>query len=210
MPLWTQAPLPGLQASVVHLSLSSHFLGVLLVHLPASQVSPSVHRSKSSHGAVLFRNTQPLAGSQPSLVQALPSLQAFFLPSHTPLMHASPLVQTSPSSHLVASLTGVLAHLLAVQVSVVQALLSSQSLALPQLPPQPTMAVNLQAPVLVSQASVVHLLPSLQILAPPATQTLPEQVSLTVQALPSASQGATLAVLAQPFFATHASVVHAF
>jgi hypothetical protein len=45
------------------------------VHEPEPQLSPIVHAFPSSQAAVLFVKTQPAAGSQVSVVQALPSSQ---------------------------------------------------------------------------------------------------------------------------------------
>src|SRR3990172_1205601 len=71
--------------------------------------------------------------------------------------------------------------------------------------PQPAIALLMQAPVAVSQESVVQQLPSSQFFGVPATQTPPEHVSLTVQALPS-SHAAVLLVNTQ-IPATQASSV---
>jgi hypothetical protein len=45
------------------------------MQVPPPHVSPMVHAFPSSQAAVLFVNTQPVAGLQLSDVQTLPSLQ---------------------------------------------------------------------------------------------------------------------------------------
>ena len=68
--------------------------------------------------------------------------------------------------------------------------------------------LNTQLPVLASHESTVQALPSLQVFALPVAQTFPLHASPTVQALPSASQAAVLAVWTQPFWASQLSSVH--
>ena len=68
-------------------------------HLPAAQVSPLVQALPSSQPAVLALCRQPLAGSQLSSVQGLPSLQLCGLPpTQLPFAHMSATVHTLPSS----------------------------------------------------------------------------------------------------------------
>src|SRR5437868_5624770 len=74
--------------------------------MPALHTSGAVHALPSLHGAVLFVKTQPLAGSQVSLVQTLPSLQASGgPPTHAPPEHVSAL-HTSGAVHALPSLQG--------------------------------------------------------------------------------------------------------
>ena len=99
-------PSPGVQASVVQGFASEQLRGLPALHTPWSHTSPKVHKLPSSQGPPNSGvNTQaPVLGSQPSVVQGWLSLQALAPPMvHTPFLHASPLVQRSPSSHLVLS-----------------------------------------------------------------------------------------------------------
>src|SRR5438034_211285 len=72
--VWTQ-PVAGLQLSVVHTFPSSQLGAGPPTHVPPLHVSFVVQASPSLHGAVLFVWTQPVAGLQLSVVQALPSSQ---------------------------------------------------------------------------------------------------------------------------------------
>jgi hypothetical protein len=93
------------------------------------------------------------------------------------------------------------------QLSLVQALPSLQSLDVAQLPPQPMIGLKTQAPPAGSQLSLVQLSLSLHTLALPGLQLPSLQLSLRVHLLPS-SQAALLAVYLQPFVASQPSVVH--
>ena len=140
---------------------------------------------------------------QLSDVQAFASLQTLPVPAQTPAVHTSLLVQALPSLHVppLAMLVKTQLPVLTSQVSVVQALLSLQVLAvpphlpvvqvsglvqaLPSLQVVPSVALaNKQLPVPVSHESLVQPLPSLQTLAVPP-QLPAVQMSLAVQALPS-------------------------
>jgi hypothetical protein len=122
-------PFAGSQLSVVQ-GLPS-LQGVLspALQVPALQVSLWVHASLSLHGPAAPRCTQPLAGWQLSAVHKLPSSQPTLTgPTHPPFLQPSPLVQASPSEQgkPLAALTQ---PSLVSQLSVVQGLLSSQSVA---------------------------------------------------------------------------------
>jgi len=93
-------PLPESQVSVVHPLPSSHTGGPPPTQAPLEQVSLVVQASPSLQAATLFTFTQPLAGSQESSVQTLPSLQSGAAPpTQVPPAQASLVVQASPSSH---------------------------------------------------------------------------------------------------------------
>ena len=67
---------------------------------PPPQMSPVVQALPSSHDEVLLVETQPVAGSQESLVQELLSSQTTGTPKwHQPSAHTSPDVHALPSSH---------------------------------------------------------------------------------------------------------------
>ena len=108
----------------------------------------------------------PVAASQASSVHGLLSLQFWVAPAHAPSTQVSALVQATPSSQL-PPLCAANAHLPALQVLLVQAFLSSQSVSLLQAAPQVAIAVNTQPPLLASHVSVVQALPSSQPLAAP-------------------------------------------
>jgi hypothetical protein len=220
----TQAPVVRLQASPVHGLASLHTLAEP-AQLPLAQTSLSVHRLPSSHAAVLLANTHaPLVALQLSLVQGLLSLHTLAAPPHAPLLQASPVVHGLPSSHAAVLLANTQAPVATLQLSLVQGLPSLHSLGEPAHAPAlqasavvqalPSsqalvLAAKAQAPVATLQLSVVHGLPSLQVLLGPATQALALQASATVQALPSASHGALLALWMQPSLASQISSVHA-
>jgi hypothetical protein len=179
--VWAQ-PVAGLHESSVHGLLSLQLVAGPPWHVPPPQVSPVVHALPSSHGAVLFVATQPLAGSHESSVQGLPSSQTTAVPGwHDPPPQASPVVHALPSSHGLVLLVKTQPDA-GLQVSVVQALLSLQTTGTPgrQAPP-PQVSPVVQAlpslhglvllvktqPVAGLQVSVVHALLSLQTVAAP-------------------------------------------
>lgn len=164
----------------------------------------------------------PPRAQQQSHVPAFPSLQSapvlqagpqpgILVPAQTFAVQASPVVQTSPSSHFVPVVTatyeqypypgprvhtsvvqallslhtaGVNTHFPLTHLSVVQTSLSVQSAVTVQVPGvQPGMAVWVHAPV-VPQASAVQALLSSQFTGAPP-QTFAVQTSPVVQALPS-------------------------
>jgi hypothetical protein len=88
------------QKSVVHPFPSSHTSGAPGMQAPPEQTSPTVQALLSLHGAVLFVNTQPVAGLHESFVQTLPSLHRSGAPgTQTPPLQVSFTVQALPSSH---------------------------------------------------------------------------------------------------------------
>jgi hypothetical protein len=75
------------------------------MHAPRLQVSLVVQASPSSQAATLFVFRQPVAGSQLSSVQRLPSSQLGGAPpTHAPALQVSLVVQASPSSQAAALL----------------------------------------------------------------------------------------------------------
>ncbi len=118
----------------MHRLLSLQTLGVP-PHVPALQASLTVHALPSLQVvpvAALAKPQAPLTGSQVSMVQGLLSVQLTTLPTHVPLWQASGLVQGLPSSQVVplGAVPCEQAPVVGLQVSVVQALLSLQSMFL--------------------------------------------------------------------------------
>lgn len=101
-------------------------------------------------GTALFWQA-PESALQLSIVQTLLSSQASGVPTHLPVLHASPEVHGKPSEHKAPS----------------------------------AMPFHWHKPVAGLQASVVHALPSAQLTAFPAKQLPALQVSPLVQPLPS-------------------------
>ena len=219
-------PEPGTQESSVHGLLSLQFKAPAPAwQVPPEHVSPVVQALPSSHAAVLFVKTHPVAGTQLSVVQTLLSLQAS-VPApgwQLPPPQVSPVVQALPSSQ--ATVLFVKTHPVAgLHVSVVQTLLSLQaSVPAPgwQLPPpqvspvvqalpslQETVLFACAQPVAGTQESFVHGLLSSQFRTPaPGRQLPPPHVSPVVHALPSLQETALFAC-AQPLAGTHESSVH--
>ena len=139
--LQNSVPLHRLPSSWPAQSLSWAQAQVLvpLPQLPLLQASPVVHGLPSLQLAVLLAWLQPLDGTQPSVVQGLPSSHSVLglteVPAQLLLAHTSLTVQALPS--LQATELALLTQpLLGLQLSLVQTLLSSQLTALPlQLPP---------------------------------------------------------------------------
>ena len=218
---WTQ-PVTALQESVVQTWPSSQFWAAPGTQLPAAQASPLVQTLLSVQLPVCGVKTQPVAGSQVSVVHGLPSLQVIAAPGlQAEPAQTSPLVQALLSVHgreLAANTQPVAA----LQLSLVQALLSLQVVSAPGMhePAEhasPTvqtfpslhaavLLVNTQ-PLVESHASEVHGLPSLQMAAAPLTHAPAAQASPTVHALPS-EQPIVLLTWAQPPAALQESVVH--
>jgi hypothetical protein len=92
-------PVAESQLSVVQGLLSLQFNAVPDRHEPNAHWSPVVHAFPSSHAFVLFVKTQPVAGSQLSVVQALLSLHTKGVPTHAPPEHVSPVVHAFRSLH---------------------------------------------------------------------------------------------------------------
>ena len=94
-------PVAGSHSSVVHGFPSPQPSEPVPSHAPAEHVSPVVHALPSSHDAVLFVKTHPLAGLHESVVHGLPSVQAMGIPPpHAPAEHRSPVVHALPSPHV--------------------------------------------------------------------------------------------------------------
>ena len=236
---WLQPDLAP-QLSAVHALPSSQAVAAPGKQTPPQQPSPWVQTLPSSQGAGLpglavnALKSQPLphALTQLSAVQGLPSLQISGLPvAQLPPLQASPRLQTSPSSQASELATwtqpgwplmlpGALP--LGSQLSVVQALPSSQTLAAPglQLPPaqasstvqtlpslqtakllrwrQPALPLRLPGALpLGSQLSSVHGLPSSQLTIAPDLQAPPLHASPPVQGS-SSPQGSALFAWTQP------------
>ena len=79
-PAGATQPFVGSQLSAVHGLPSLHASAGPPAHAPPAQVSFVVQAFTSSHGAVLFVNTHPVAGTHVSSVQTLPSLQGSAAP----------------------------------------------------------------------------------------------------------------------------------
>ena len=224
--LGTLEHVPALQLSAVQGLPSLQFLGAPETHSPPWHASPTVQALLSSQAPVWAVCAQPLAGTQESAVQALPSLQfAVPVPVHAPLTQLSPVVHALPSLQLVPfpRLT-CLQPTDVSQLSVVQGWPSSQETAVryAQLPPEhwsPEVHALLSEqvarslatclhPLEVTHESVVHVLASSQPRAAPPWHAPFEQLSPVVQALPS-SQGPLALAWVQPAIASHASMVHA-
>ena len=93
-------PATGSQVSVVQELPSLQLTGGPGWHAPPPQASGPVQALPSSQGAVLLLCTQPVAGSQVSVVQRFPSSQlGGGPPTHVPFAHVSAVVQTLPSVH---------------------------------------------------------------------------------------------------------------
>ena len=199
-------PLTLSQASVVQAFLSSQTVAAPPTQAPALHASAVVHALPSEQGAVLAGATQPLPGSQASVVQGfLSSQKGGAPPLQTPLAHASWPVQALPSSQAPVSATA-WQPFAASQLSVVQAFLSSHtslappthtlaaqaSLAVQALPSvQGAVLATKVQPVCAAQLSVVQGFLSSQTTAAPE-QEPPWHASPLVQGLPS-SHGPTFA-----------------
>jgi len=106
-----QAPVDGEHVPVLQASVSVlQSTGVPLLHVSVAglhvstplQALPSLQSVSFAHPHAVLSAVQPPALSlQLSTVHAMPSSQETALPPHTPPVHASPAVQTRPSSHSV-------------------------------------------------------------------------------------------------------------
>ncbi len=215
-------PLAESHWSNVHALPSSQLAALPPWQVPFWQVSEIVHGSPSSHAPGVALCTQPLVDWHASVVHGLPSSQPIWLPGvHTEFAQVSPVVQTLPSSQ-VAVLARCTQPVFALQPSSVHGLPSLQSNALPgwhapDLHKSPIVQAfpSVHAPVLgvwaqppwVSQASVVHGLPSLQSCPGPGKHTALKHASPTVHGLPS-SHGPEIALCVQPAPALQPSSVH--
>jgi hypothetical protein len=93
---WTH-PAMGSQLSSVQGLLSLQLSALPGRHVPKVHVSPSVHAFPSLQAAVLLLKTQPVAGSQLSVVHSFWSSQVTGVPTHAPPEHPSCEVQAFPS-----------------------------------------------------------------------------------------------------------------
>lgn len=99
--------------------------------MPPAQLSPAVQELPSVQDSVLLEVTQPLIGSQASVVQGFPSSQVLGAPgAHWPVTHASPTVHTLPSEQA-SVVTAFTQPKIASQLSIVQGLPSLQAGAAP-------------------------------------------------------------------------------
>jgi hypothetical protein len=127
-------PVLASHESIVHGLLSLHVTAVP-VQAPAAQLSEDVHALPSLHepefkGVV----SQPVAGSQLSVVHWLLSLHTFAWPVHVEPEQLAPVMHSLPG--LQAPVVLVCAQVPALQESLVQGLSSSQSVHAPPLLPQ--------------------------------------------------------------------------
>ena len=203
-------------------SLSLQFLEGPAEQEPEPHVSFSVQPLPSEQDPAVATDWQPSTLSQESAVQPLASSQGSAPePTHEPPEHPSLGVHTLPSVHG-APLAKCRQPLVLLQSSSVQGLLSSQSSGTEptQLPAVHTSWVvqafaSLQAavlaswvqPAVLSQASVVQGLLSLQLAGLEPTHAPPEHASLVVHTLLSL-QDAVLLVDLQPLPMTQLSLVH--
>ena len=210
------------QVSAVQGVLSAQSIFAPATHFVSLHVE-NTHLSPVEQGARLPGYWQPLTGSQLSSVQTLPSVQTLAAPAHLPAAHKSLSVQALPSSQA-ATLLADAQPVLPSQVSSVQALPSLQSLAgpalhLPWLQPSPVVqtlpssqglpvadAKKPHNPLLGSQPSLVHGLPSSQstLLAP--AQMPAAHLSPLVHKLAS-SQAIVLLAWTHPVLVSHLSSV---
>jgi hypothetical protein len=190
-------PEAGSQLSSVQPLLSSQLGAAPPTHVPPEQASPAVHALPSLQGSVLFVCVQPLAGSQASSVQGLPSLQSGAEPpTQLPPEHASPVVHASPSSQG-SVLFAYTQPEAGSQLSSVQPLLSLQLIGVPpQLPSKHT-------------SPAVHALPSLHDAVLFGCVQPPPSHTSFVQPLPSSAHGPLLFVCTQPEAGSQESSVHA-
>jgi len=217
-------PLLGSQLSLVQTLPSSQLSAGPALQVPSAQMSSLLQALPSLQGAVLLACVQPLAGSQLSVVQGLPSSQFTAAPAwHRPEKQVSPLVQALPSLQVPA--TALCWHpLVPSHESAVHGFLSSQSSgpAVVQKPPSQTSPrvhtspslhgaelFTVWQPLLLSQLSSVQALPSPQSTALPPWHTPPLQASPMLHASPS-SQVASSGRCTQPLPASHESPVQGF
>ena len=143
-------------------------------HAPPAQVSDVVQASPSSQAAVLLAFTQPLAGSQESSVQTLPSSQLGSAPpTHAPAAQVSAVVQALPSSQA------------AVLLAFTQPVPVSQESSVQTLPSSQLMSVNTHIPS--THASVVQASMSSQMIGvfthTPSTHESSVQGSMSSQSI---------------------------
>jgi hypothetical protein len=225
-------PRTALQLSVVHTFPSLQLRAVPAVHVPPWQVSAPLHTVESAHGVPFATGvvSQPVTGSQESVVQTLPSLQVSGVPAvQVPPWQVSAPLQTVPSAHDVPFVTFVCWQPeTGLQESVVQTFPSLQLRAVPVVHvPAWQVSAPLQTvpsghgvslatavfsqPSTASHVSVVHTFPSLQLSGVPAVQVPLWQVSFPLQTVPSAHEVPFVTFVCwQPETALQESVVHTF
>ncbi len=142
-------PLLTSQVSVVHVLLSLQTL-VVPTQTPVWQASLVVHALPSVQTVPLTtaaKTQLPVTTSQVSAVQALLSLHTLAVPRQLPFWQTSPLVHALPSLQAAPLARAVKAQLplTASQLSVVQALLSLHTLAVPAQVPLLQMSLAVQA-----------------------------------------------------------------
>ncbi len=219
-----QFPLAPSQASSVHGLPSLQTLIRPPTHRPSTQASPKVQPVPSSQLApeLAWAWHKPSATVQMSKVQGFPSSHTRPVPVHCPAKsQASLSVHGLPSLQAKPTWTILCKHKPSAQESLVQSLVSEQSLAKPvQSPPwqlslfvQPSPSSQgpswgkwLQVPSSLLQASEVQILLSSQGVAMPGRQVPSLQASPLVQPLPS-EQGAVFRVCTQPLAASQVSSV---
>ena len=134
--LTCRQPVAGTQESVVQAFPSSQLGGAVPTQPPPLQVSVVVQAFPSLQETVLLAWAQPVAATQESLVQALPSSQPRGgPPTHAPPLQVSEVVQAFPSLQEIVLLVWV-QPVAGTQESLVQALPSSQDAGV-QVPPRP-------------------------------------------------------------------------
>ena len=191
--------------SVVHGLASLQFSVPVELHRPPEHVSPVVQLLPSLHGTALAVYLQPVAATQASSVQVLPSLQVIAVPRHAPALHLSADVQALPSSHVATELANTQLPVVTSHESVVHGLESLQFLTAPGTQPDalqmsPTvhgllsvqglaLAVWVQ-PVIELQLSSVQALLSLQLTCGPGKHTPALHASPTEHTELSALHGA--------------------
>ena len=122
-------------AASVHVSVVQGLLSLQAIPTPAQapplQTSPDVQALPSSQAFVLLVNTHPVAGLHVSVVHRLLSSQTTAAPGwQAPAPHVSPDVQALPSSQAIVLFVKT-QPVAGLQLSVVQGLLSLQTIAAP-------------------------------------------------------------------------------
>ena len=183
---------PPAQLSAVQASPSSQLMLPVPTHTPVLHTSPLVHALPSLHGTLLGPGPTrqlPVLGSQPSLVQTLPSSQTCAVPLQTPLAQVSPLVQPLASLQVVP-VSGLCTHVPFTQLSAVHPFLSLHCRSLLHAALQLGIALWLHCPPLHAsrvQASLSSQFKSLPTHTPPAHASLPVHGLPSLHAVPSLS-----------------------
>ena len=235
----SQAPVAALHTPTLQSSSSPVQSVGVPAHTPPVQTSPTLHKSPSVHGSVLFVLMQNPLGWQESSVHGLASLHSVSsvhltqsgigVPMHTPDTQTSDDVQSCPSSHERPLLIGRASHSPEIPLHTPTLHASSRNEQLTANPPQlPTKQTSpfVQAspsshasPSLVAVASHTPLTglhtPTLHASSKPEQSTAEpphtpsEQTSPAVQISPS-SHGAVLSVWATDPSGLHTSSVQRF